>query len=532
MSKQIKLYANSIGGDIHTMSLFHTSVNASNLLVTGVTPTQLNTGVTVTVADSVTKFFAKVTDSGSCNNTTSSFTNTLFQPNKRYFNVANSGSSQTPVSNNNTVQINYPVVAGPTSGSLEQTVSFIDHASFIIEANFVYPDYTSFLGWYTDETGGTLISTNNPLTITQNTFTASDSFWARHEGFTKTYNISSSKANVDEGDSVTFTLTTTNVDGGTNVPYTITGITSADLSGSALTGNFNVVGQTAAVTVNIDADTTTEGQETMTIDLDDVVCSPVSVIINDTSQTPAPTYSLSAATPVDEGDTVVFTLTTSNVADGTVLPFTITGVSAADLTGGTLTGNFTVNSNTAQTILSLVADKTTEGTETMTLALDNGGASQGVSVNDTSILVGTIIVNSGTYTVSNATITGSYVGTLQIAYTVTTADVTLGAPRVWTSGRVKSNAGFIHNPIFYGINPTEKTMATIGTVSPGTYSYTSSATFTGYTGVSQQHGATPGTGSNLLQEAYTEVVTFGSGPDSWSHVGTGFTNNSIPLTFA
>ena len=168
----------------------------------------------------------------------------------------------------------------------------------------------------------------------------------------------------------------------------------------------------------------------------------------------------------------------------------------------------------------------------MTLALDNGGASQGVSINDTSILVGTIIVNSGTYTVSNATITGSYVGTLQIAYTVTTADVTLGAPRVWTSGRVKSNAGFIHNPIFYGINPTEKTMATIGTVSPGTYSYTSSATFTGYTGVSQQHGATPGTGSNLLQEAYTEVVTFGSGPDSWSHVGTGFTNNSIPLTFA
>ena len=67
----------------------------------------------------------------------------------------------------------------------------------------------------------------------------------------------------------------------------------------------------------------------MTIDLDDVVCSPVSVIINDTSQTPAPTYSLSAATPVDEGDTVVFTLTTSNVADGTVLPLTITGVSAS-----------------------------------------------------------------------------------------------------------------------------------------------------------------------------------------------------------
>ena len=533
MSKQIKLYANSIGGDIHTMSLYHTAVSNANLLITGVTPTQLSTGVTVTVADNINTFFAKVTDSGSCYNTTSSFTNSPpFQPNKRYFNVANSGSSTTPVSNNNTVQITYPVAAGPTSGSLEQTVNFLDYANFIIRADFVYPDYTSFLGWYTDETGGSLISTNNPLTISRTTFTGSDTFWARHEGFTKTYNISSSVASVNEGGNVIFTLTTTNVDGGTNVPYTITGISQADLSAGSLTGNFNVVGQIATQSFTIAADTTTEGAETMTIDLNDVTCTPRSVTINDTSTTPPATYSISANTPVNEGDTVIFTLTTANVEDGTVLPYTLTGITAADITAADLTGNFTVNSGTAQTIISLVADKTTEGTETMTLTLDNGEANQQVTINDTSILVGTLTVDSGTYSISNTTITGSYVGTLKIGYTVTTADLNLGAPRVWTSGLVKSNAGFAHSPLFYGINPIEKVMSTIGTVTPGSYSYTSSVTWTGYTGVSQQHGATPGTGSNLQQDAYSEVVSFGSGPDSWSHIGTNFTNSKIDLTFA
>jgi hypothetical protein len=270
----------------------------------------------------------------------------------------------------------------------------------------------------------------------------------------------------------------------------------------------------------------------MTIDLDDVTCSPVSVTINDTSQTPTATYSLSATTPVDEGDTVIFTLTTTNVTDGTAVPFTITGISASDITSGTLTGNFTVNSNSAQHIFSLVADKTTEGPETMDLALDNGTASQQVTINDTSILVGTLIITEGSLTISNATITGSYVGTLAIAYNITTAPVTLGAPRAWTGGQVKCNNGNIHNPLFFGIDPIEKSFSAPGSVSPGTYSYTSSVAWTGYDGTCEQHNSTPGTGSNLQQEAYLEVVTLGSGPDSWSHVGTGFTNTQTALTFS
>ena len=504
MSKSIKLYANSIGGDIASMSLYHTSIAPANLLAENVTPAQLTgSGVTVQVADGISTFWALVSDSGDCTQVSASFSNALFQPNKRYFNVANSGSLT------NTVQINAPVAAGPTTSSLEQTVNFVNNSAFIIEASYVYPDYTAFLGWYDSETGGNLISTNNPLTITQTTFTGSDSFWARFEGFTRTFELSASKATVNEGDNLTITLLTTSVDGGSTFDYTITGISQSDLSAGNIAGSFTVDNQSGSIALTIAEDAVTEGVETLTIDLDDVVCEPISVTINDTSTTPAPTYTLSAT--------------------GTVLPFTITGISSSDINEN-LTGNFTVNNNTAQTIISLVNDNTTEGTETMTLSLNNGGASQSVTINDTSILVGTVFINSGSYSVSTNSITGDFTGTLSLNYTVGVTDLVLGTPRAWVSGVVKCGAGSLHNPIFYGIDPIELQFTDIGTVSPGTYTYTSTVNFTGYTGTCVQHSEAPITGSGAQQEAYSQVVTLGSGPASWNHIGTNFTNTTEALT--
>ena len=530
MSKRVRLYANTVGGDIASMSLYHTTIAESNKLAENISPETLqNEGVTVTVPDGVNTFWSKVTDSGSCNNVTSSFTNTLFNPSKRYFTVANSGSLT------NTVQINSPIAAGPTTSSVSQTVDYDNVSSMIIQANFVYPDYTAFNGWFTQETGGTLISTDNPLTVTRTTHTSSDNFWARFEGFTRTYNLSASKASVNEGDDLTISLITTGVDGGTSIDYTITGIDQSDLSAGNITGSFIINNQSSSIDLTIAADVTTEGQETLSIDLNDFTCDPETVIINDTSTTPQPTYSISATTPVNEGDTVIFTLTTTNVADGTVLPFTITGVDSNDI-NESLTGNFTVNSNTAQTIISIVNDNTTEGNEELKLGLDNGQASQIITINDTSILVGGIVINSGSLSISNINITGSYVGTLSINYTVDTADVELGTPRAWTGGQVKCQRGFLHNPLFYGIDPIEKSFTTIGTVSPGTYTYTSTVTWTGYNGICQQHGAEPGTGSNLQQEAYCEMITLGSGPNTWNHIDTNFGSGSdtqpILLKFA
>lgn len=91
--------------------------------------------------------------------------------------------------------------------------------------------------------------------------------------------------------------------------------------------------------------------------------------------TPNPTYALSAPSlSVDEGDALTITLTTTNVANGTTIPYTITGgtgFTAADIGLSVLTGNFNVSSNTASINLNIASDFLTEGAETFTLTLNS-----------------------------------------------------------------------------------------------------------------------------------------------------------------
>lgn len=105
---------------------------------------------------------------------------------------------------------------------------------------------------------------------------------------------------------------------------------------------------------------------------------------------PVPTFSVAAgAATVDEGQSATFTLTTTNVAAGTVVPFTVGGqVNAADIVNGALTGTFTVGADgKATATVALTADTTTEGAETLTLTLGApaGGQNASVTVNDTSL---------------------------------------------------------------------------------------------------------------------------------------------------
>ncbi len=102
---------------------------------------------------------------------------------------------------------------------------------------------------------------------------------------------------------------------------------------------------------------------------------------------PAPTYRLTAsATEVDEGATVVCTLHTTGVPEGTALPYELAGVSASDVVGGELTGFFFVGAEGAGTVLiTTVRDATTEGAETLTVRLLRGLAEVSVQVLDTSV---------------------------------------------------------------------------------------------------------------------------------------------------
>ena len=107
-------------------------------------------------------------------------------------------------------------------------------------------------------------------------------------------------------------------------------------------------------------------------------------------------YSLTSQNPsINEGSTASFTLNTTNVATGTSVPYTLTGISAADVSGGALSGNAVVNSSGVATIsITLLNDNLTEGAETLTVTA--GGASASTVVNDTSKAVDDYSANSTT----------------------------------------------------------------------------------------------------------------------------------------
>jgi hypothetical protein len=183
------------------------------------------------------------------------------------------------------------------------------------------------------------------------------------------YSLSCDYSTVNEGGTVIISLATTAVADGTTLPYTISGVASADIDNASLTGNF-VVGTTDSITLNITADSTTEGTETLQISLDNGNSNIKYVTINDTSTTPVsnPTYSIaqSHTGSVDEGTSVTFTLNTTDVADGTTLYYTTSYSSGGggssdqfDFTGAN-SGQVTVNNNTTNFTVLVSADMVTE----------------------------------------------------------------------------------------------------------------------------------------------------------------------------
>tara|TARA_B100000900_G_scaffold416271_1_gene450848 strand:- start:20001 stop:21698 length:1698 start_codon:yes stop_codon:yes gene_type:complete len=212
-----------------------------------------------------------------------------------------------------------------------------------------------------------------------------------------TYNLTTSVGNVSEGDTFRVTLTTGNVPAGTELPYTVTGVDAADLSTGDVTGSF-VVGTTEFLDFTLAEDVTTEGVESFMISLDNGLAT-AQIQVADTSQAAAvESYSLGRSVPsVNEGGSFTITLTTGNVANGTSLPYTISGVASADINNASLTGDFIVGSQESL-VVTVSADLTTEGSEVFQLALDNGEATVGVTINDTSITPG----NNYTVNVSNA----------------------------------------------------------------------------------------------------------------------------------
>lgn len=101
----------------------------------------------------------------------------------------------------------------------------------------------------------------------------------------QTYTVTADAASVNEGNSVNFIVNTTGIANGSVLNYTLSGVVSADINGASLTGTMTVNNNVAVLTVATTADSSTEGDETLTFTLTESG-DTVNVTILDTSLDP------------------------------------------------------------------------------------------------------------------------------------------------------------------------------------------------------------------------------------------------------
>ena len=231
-----------------------------------------------------------------------------------------------------------------------------------------------------------------------------------------TYAIVPSNTSVNEGSSLIYGVGTSNVADGTTLYWSLSGtnITADDFSPSGLTGSGTISNNGFSVTRTVASDSKTEGVETVVFKLftdsarTNEVASNSSVTIQDTSTTPAgPGYTITPnKTTLDEGDQIIFTVATTNVAENTTLHWQVladTGnVDTNDFGSGEFAGSDQISSGGFTITQNVANDATTEGAEKYTIVLypDNTydwpsrlAQSALVTINDTSVSASTYVIS-------------------------------------------------------------------------------------------------------------------------------------------
>jgi len=219
-----------------------------------------------------------------------------------------------------------------------------------------------------------------------------------------TYTVTQSATSVNEGGVVNVVVTTTNVADGTTLYYTLSGTATADdFVGGTMAGSFTVSSNSGDFNINVVGDIITDDGETFTASIrtdstsGTIVGTSSQVTITDVAQSEAISQS---ATTVDEGGTVVFTLSTAGYPTGHTFYWTTEvtsgGITAADFSDGSLSGTITTNSGGQATInKTLVSDRISEGVEKFKIQIRTGSTggpiiltSNEVAINDTSVDIG------------------------------------------------------------------------------------------------------------------------------------------------
>jgi hypothetical protein len=277
-----------------------------------------------------------------------------------------------------------------------------------------------------------------PLTITTNSTPPP----------TPTYSVSASSLSVNEGGSVTFTISTTNV-GSATLFWTNSGTTNgADFTDGVNSGSINVVNNTATFTRTLSNDVLLEGGETISVQIrtgstgGTIVASALTVTVNDTSVPSTSSYAVSpSVSNVNEGQTVTFNVSTTNVANGT-LYWTNSGTTvAADFSDGQNSGSFSLTNNSGSFSRTLLSDALTESTESIVIQIRTGStAGTVVAVASTVTVNDSTSPTNPTYSVTPSTTSVSEGST--VTFNVATTNVG-SATLYWTNAGTTTGADFV-----------------------------------------------------------------------------------------
>jgi hypothetical protein len=244
--------------------------------------------------------------------------------------------------------------------------------------------------------------------------------------------FSSTPSTINEGASGTFNVTTNSVSNGHVLFWTINDITTNSADFGATSGSFIVNSNAGTFSIPVATNLTVEGAETFTVSVRDGSTSGAILVTSASVTIPAKTYIFTTTPTVineSSGTSGNFTLTTTNVTNGTTLFWTIDNISTVDADFGATSGSFTINSNTGTFSVPIATDATLEGAETFR-----------VQIRYLSI-TGEIVANSASVTISAATVTfSSTPSTINEGasgtFNVTTNSISNGHVLFWTINNV------------------------------------------------------------------------------------------------
>ncbi len=224
-----------------------------------------------------------------------------------------------------------------------------------------------------------------------------------------TATVGVSTTNVNEGQSVEFTVNTTNVSAGSTLFFSSGGTAvAADFDDNSLTGSFVVsaTGITTFTRTLVAEATGTEGSENFNLVIrtnsttGTALTTTPSITINDV----VPSYNVTpSVSTVAEGDSVTFTINTTNVGDGTQLYWSEQGSASSSDWVGNGSGNFLINNNVGIVTITTRLDWNNE-TENIILSIRTGSTSGTITTTSSAVTITDTAPSNVTVTASSTTV--------------------------------------------------------------------------------------------------------------------------------